>query len=177
MVSKRAPVNGESADFGTFEGRLIAERDRLGLKQVDLCARIRVSKTTQIQYEQGRRRPDVNYLIDLEKLGFDLMYLLTGERSSSALSAEHQNLIDAYQDASPALRDAALAVLLSPLLDVRSAREIPGYARYTLQGEEDARHVRWLNQERQQYGGGALPGELAEPAADDEKKPRTGGAK
>lgn len=177
MVIKRAPVNVEGADFGTFEGRLIAERDRLGLKQVDLCARIRVSKTTQIQYEQGRRRPDVNYLLDLEKLGFDLMYLLTGERSSNALSVEHQNLIDAYQDASPALRDAALAVLLSPLLDVRSAREIPGYARYTLQGEEDARHVRWLSERRTEYGGGSLPGELPEPAAADEKKPRTGGAK
>ena len=116
MVSKRAPVNTESADFGTFEGRLIAERDRLGLKQVDLCARIRVSKTTQIQYEQGRRRPDVSYLVYLEKLGFDLMYLLTGERSSTALSAEHQNLIDAQGNTRQGV--------------IGSARENPALAHY-----------------------------------------------
>lgn len=116
-------------------------------------------------------------MLALDGMGFDVMYLLTGSRSSGALSDELQNLVDAYQDASPALRDAALAVLLSPLLDVRRAREMPGYARYTLQGQEDPRHVRWLNQERQQYGGGALPGELAEPAAEGEKKPRTGGAR
>lgn len=157
MVAKSLHVNGECKDSDTFGGRLVAERDRLGLKQVDVCARTRVSRTSQNKYENNDRRPDADYLKDLDELGFDVMYLLTGERSSGSLSAELQNLIDAYQDASTALRDAALAVLLSPLLDVRSAREIPGYARYTLQGQEDARHVRWLSERRTDYGAIAPP--------------------
>lgn len=175
MVSKTEHVNDQGTDFDTFGGRLVAERDRLGLKQVDVCARTRVSRTTQNKYEGNVSRPDADYLLELDRMGFDVMYLITGERSSGALSDELQNLVDAYQDASPVLRDAALAVLLSPLLDVTRAREIPGYARYTLQGVEDQRHARWVNEQRAEYGKGeCLPGELGEV---EEKAPRRGGAK
>lgn len=149
MVSKTTPVNDESKDLATFGGRLIAERNRLRLKQVDTCLLGGVSKTTQIKYESNERRPDTEYLERLDRHGFDVLYLLTGSRSTESLTPELQNLVDAYQDAPLLLREAAFAVLLSPTLRrVRLSREVPGYARYELKGENDVRYQEWADAHR-----------------------------
>lgn len=141
MVSETTPVNVESGDLDTFGRRLVAERERLRMKQVEVCAIGGVSKTTQIKYEANERSPDAIYLSRLSVRGFDVSYLLTGDRTSDSLDPELQNLIDAYQDAAPALREAAFAVLLSPLLDkVRLSRTVPGYAKHELCGEESPRY-------------------------------------
>lgn len=113
MVRKSAPVNRADKDICTFGGRLWAERDRLGVKQAELCETLKVSKTTQIQYEANKSRPDVDYLVKISVLGFDLMYLLTGERGAGPLPAEHQNLIDAYEAVPEDLKRAVFGVLLS----------------------------------------------------------------
>lgn len=150
MVSETTPVNDEGKDLATFGGRLIAERNRLRFKQVDVCLFGGVSKTTQIKYESNERRPDSDYLERLERKGFDVLYLLTGTRSTESLTPELQNLVDAYQDAPLLLREAAFAVLLSPTLRrVRLSREVPGYARYELKGENDVRYQEWADAYRE----------------------------
>jgi transcriptional regulator with XRE-family HTH domain len=171
MVRKTVPVNRADKDFGTFGGRLWAERDRLGLKQADLCARLGVSKTTQIQYEQNKSRPSVDYLVELDGIGFDLMYLLTGIRGGDAMSAEHQNLIEAYDDASEPLKAAVFGVLMAPYSrDVASARAVPGWYRHELAGENDVRYQQATQPPRVLHDGPVkpLPGEFIQrPEADD----------
>jgi transcriptional regulator with XRE-family HTH domain len=65
----------------TFADRLVAERERLGLSQGDLVAMTTVSRRAQFNYEQGVTLPDVGYLAVLANNGFDIPFLVTGERT------------------------------------------------------------------------------------------------
>lgn len=94
-----------------FHERLVAERRRLGLKQVELRTRVGASKTTQVKYESGETAPDATYLGKLRDLGFDIAYLFTGRRSLAAMTADERDLLAAFNAAPPLLRCAALAVL------------------------------------------------------------------
>lgn len=175
MVSKTIPVNAIDKDLSTFGGRFRAERDRLKLKQADLCAKTGVSKVTQIKYESNERRPDVDYLVALAGLGFDLMYLLTGFRSSDALDPELQNLVEAYSDAPEAVRRAAFGVLLSPYArDVERARAEPGWYRHEVRGEGDLRYTQFRHSPTLQDGP-AFPGRVEPPREDAGPKLRQSG--
>jgi transcriptional regulator with XRE-family HTH domain len=66
----------------TIGERLKEERSRLGLSQTDLGAAGGVGKTTQINYEKGTGTPDAKYLAAVEVLGVDVLYVVTGQRSS-----------------------------------------------------------------------------------------------
>lgn len=141
MVLKKKPVNSESVELNTIGGRIVSERKKLGLSQVDLIVRTRVSKSTQIKYEAGTSYPDAEYLMTLDGIGLDIMYILTGLKTYDAMTDEHQNLIDAYADAPAVLKRAAFAVLLSPYVEeYKRAQDVPGYHRYEIKGEEDARY-------------------------------------
>lgn len=149
MVLKKKPVNRESVEFNTIGGRIVAEREKLGLSQIDLRLKTGVSKSTQIKYEGGSSYPDAEYLVTLDKIGLDVMYILTGLKSYEAMPNEYQNLIDAYTDAPAMLKRAAFAVLLSPYVeDYKKAQDVPGYHRYELKGEEDPRYEEHLSTEK-----------------------------
>lgn len=149
MVLKKKPVNRESVELNTFGGRIVSEREKLGFSQIDLRLKTGVSKSTQIKYEAGTSYPDAEYLMTLDRIGLDVMYILTGLKSYEAMTAEHQNLIDAYADAPESLKRAAFAVLLSPYIDAyKKAQDIPGYHRYELKGEEDAKYEEHLGTEK-----------------------------
>ena len=68
----------------TFGARLKEERGRLGLTQSLFAAHGGVVKFTQINYEKDVASPSVDYLYKLEKVGVDIGYVLTGERTASA---------------------------------------------------------------------------------------------
>lgn len=121
-------------------GRLAFERDSLNFKIVDWALQCGVTKQTQIKYEGGANFPDTRYLVEADRLGADVMYILTGSRTYEAMSDEHQNLLEAYLDAPAELKRAAFAVLLSPYVsDYERARVDPGYYRHEIKGEEDVR--------------------------------------
>lgn len=67
----------------TFGARLKEERARFGLTQEQFGARGGVVKFTQFNYEKDVASPSVDYLYKLEKLGVDIVYVLTGERSKA----------------------------------------------------------------------------------------------
>lgn len=163
MVIKTIPCNAADKDLSTFGGRFRAERERLKLKQTDLCARTGVSKVTQIKYESNERRPDVDYLVVLDRIGFDLMYLLTGYRRADALDPELQNLVEAYSDAPESLKEAVFGVLLSPYSrKVGYARAQPGWFRHEVRGEGDLRYTQFrANEDRRD--GPAFPGRVEPP--------------
>lgn len=60
------------------------ERTRLGLTQALFGAHGGVVKFTQFNYEKDVASPSVDYLYKLEKLGVDIGYLLTGQRTAPA---------------------------------------------------------------------------------------------
>jgi transcriptional regulator with XRE-family HTH domain len=62
--------------------RLCAERQRLRLTQVELAETAHVSKTSQINYESGRRSPDAGYLAAVAAIGVDVLYVVTGRASA-----------------------------------------------------------------------------------------------
>lgn len=70
-----------------------------------------VTEKTQVLYEKGERAPDANYLVRVSKAGVDVLYVLTGERDTSNLTAVEADLIRRYREAPDAVRAAALAAL------------------------------------------------------------------
>lgn len=150
MVRKNTQVNSQSRDLKTIGGRLVAERERLNWKQGDFCVRLAVSKSTQIKYEASANFPDARYLAELDAMGFDVLYILTGARSTEAMSEEHQNLIEAYEAASDDLKRAAFAVLLSPWKKGYLDKPIkePGYFQHQILGEDDVRYERFKSETR-----------------------------
>lgn len=96
--------------------RLRDEREKLAISQEAMGEIGGVKKLAQINYEKGDRSPDANYLAAIAAAGADVLYILTGERTGPApvvLSAEEQTMVAYMREASPALRKAALGVLLS----------------------------------------------------------------
>jgi len=80
--------------------RLREERARLGLNQGDFAAVAKVSKTTQFNYEKGERSPDAAYLEAVATAGVDVLYVLTGQRSSpseASLAADESELLNHYR--------------------------------------------------------------------------------
>lgn len=80
--------------------RLREERARLGLNQGDFAAVAKVSKTTQFNYEKGERSPDAAYLEAVAAAGVDVLYVLTGQRSSpseASLAEDESELLNHYR--------------------------------------------------------------------------------
>lgn len=84
----------------TIGVRLKEERSRLGLNQTDMAATGGVGKTTQINYEKGAGAPDAFYLAAVERLGVDVLYVITGERRPSpadSITALESDLLEHFR--------------------------------------------------------------------------------
>ena len=96
--------------------RLREERVRLGMSQTTFGEVGGVTKKTQMLYEGGERAPDAGYLAAAAESGVDVRYVITGQRDAPAQEVptpEEKLLMQYFRDASPAVRKAALAALLS----------------------------------------------------------------
>lgn len=94
--------------------RLREERDRLGKSQEEFAAIGGVKRGAQANYEKDERSPDAAYLAAVAEHGVDVLYVITGVRTSQAaqpLSAEEMTLLDHYQHADDEGRAAARTVL------------------------------------------------------------------
>lgn len=77
--------------------RLAEERKRKGLNQAAFAAIGGISVKTQVLYEKAERVPDANYLAAIAGAGFDVLYVLTGAPSSTALSVEESAVVAGYR--------------------------------------------------------------------------------
>ncbi|MDR3429701.1 helix-turn-helix domain-containing protein [Silvimonas sp.] len=93
--------------------RLKNERKRLGMNQAEFAALGGVQRTAQSNYEIDGRAPDAIYLAAITQAGVDVLYVLTGVRSNVSFAPDAMQLLASYEAASPAVRAAALAALLS----------------------------------------------------------------
>ena len=79
--------------------RLEAERQRLGLMAVEVYEEptIRIAQTTYKNYETGKRDMPSSLLVKLWNIGFDVMYVLTGQRLEDiALDARSHKDLPSY---------------------------------------------------------------------------------
>lgn len=81
--------------------RILDERQRLGLSLTEFAKRLGVHRNTQARYESGERSPDSNYLDNLQKIGVNIPYVITGRRKSDedALEEEYSELGLAFSQA------------------------------------------------------------------------------
>ena len=70
----------QTANWG-FERRLREERRRLGLTQAELASHSGVSTATQVAYEQGARKPSLDYLVAFQSAQGDVWYVMFGVRA------------------------------------------------------------------------------------------------
>lgn len=74
-------LDGSVEEAGRAIGvRVQEERVRLGLTQAELADRLGVSRTSASAYEAGRHLPRAEVLVEFDKLGADVLYVLTGRK-------------------------------------------------------------------------------------------------
>ena len=79
--------------------RLEAERQRLGLMAVEVYEdkTVKIAQTTYKNYESGKRDIPSSLLIKLWHMGFDVMYVMTGQRLEDiALDVQARGSVPSY---------------------------------------------------------------------------------
>lgn len=96
-----------------FAGRLQEERKRLGLNQDEVADAVSVSRAMYGRYERAIAAPGAEVLALLLGLGFDLIYVMTGQRPAGVapLSAEETVVLEHFRAASKDVRRAVLGAL------------------------------------------------------------------
>nr|WP_272890266.1 XRE family transcriptional regulator [Stutzerimonas stutzeri] len=87
------------------------ERERLGFAQPAFAGLAGTTKKSQIDYEKDLTQPKAGYLAAVSKVGADVQYIVTGVRSSAALSADEEELLARYRAAPLAVKAAAIGAL------------------------------------------------------------------
>lgn len=93
--------------------RLCEERQRLGNKtQTDFAEFAGVKRNAQSAYENGDRFPDADYLAKIALKGADVLYIVTGQRSSPlAFPDDELLLLEHYRKVSPDNKEALLCIM------------------------------------------------------------------
>ncbi|EGT77548.1 helix-turn-helix transcriptional regulator [Haemophilus influenzae] len=79
-----------------FSQMLKNERMRLGLTQDEIARFCGVSKRTYNYYEDGERAASSDFLMAFSKLGADINYLFTGERTKESLEPLERTVLLAF---------------------------------------------------------------------------------
>lgn len=94
--------------------RLKEERRRVGLTQAELAAAGNVIIRTQINYEQGKRVPDAEYLAGIMGAGIDVLYVISGQRTpkgDAPLTDDAARLVKNYNQVDSTGKTAAQQLL------------------------------------------------------------------
>lgn len=92
--------------------RLKEERKRLGLTQEEMAVQLGLTRYAQLNFEKDVNLPGGAYLLAALARGVDVMYVLSGHRAQ--LDPADLRLLSVFKNASPAVRNAALAALGVP---------------------------------------------------------------
>jgi DNA-binding XRE family transcriptional regulator len=102
--------------FFLGHSRLAEEREKLWATQQLAADFFGVTRVTWGQCERGNATPSGEVLAGLAQQGADVMYILTGQRSSPpavTLSEDEKTMLADYREAAGPVRRAARSVLLS----------------------------------------------------------------
>ncbi|MFJ2988355.1 helix-turn-helix domain-containing protein [Collimonas sp. NPDC087041] len=78
-------------------GRLQEERIRLGLTQTEIANQIGIRGGMWGRYERNEAAPGGDVLKAFADVGGDVQYVLTGEKSSSALTDDEKEMLSGYR--------------------------------------------------------------------------------
>ncbi|MBL0229452.1 MAG: helix-turn-helix transcriptional regulator [Moraxellaceae bacterium] len=94
--------------------RLCEERERLGIKnQTEFAAIGGIQLNAQSAYENGLRLPKADYLANIALRGADVLYILTGQRSSPLCFPDDEVLLlNAYKKMQDGDKQALLRLVL-----------------------------------------------------------------
>jgi len=59
---------------------------------------------TQLLYEKGERKPDIDYLVAVACAGVDVLYVITGKRGYIPLPMDEQELLVTYRSSNQATK-------------------------------------------------------------------------
>lgn len=89
--------NAISTAIAELGGRIKEERTRLGYTREDVGVRTSITTRTIISYEQGARKPSVEFLMAFAEIGADPYYILMGKRIAVDVSSSERQLIYNYR--------------------------------------------------------------------------------
>lgn len=74
--------------MGKIGERLKKERERIGLSPVDFGDQCGVGQSAQYRYESGDRYPDGEYFAKAARIGVDILFVITGQKTPLAIRQE-----------------------------------------------------------------------------------------
>lgn len=84
----------------TIGQRLAEERRRLGYNQTEFGELGGIKKGTVINWEKDLTSPTGTFLAEIAKIGADINYIITGQRTEKVLEPRETALIDNYRNSS-----------------------------------------------------------------------------
>lgn len=106
--------------------RLREERERLRLTQPSLADLVGATKQTVFRWETGRAFPNGDVFEVMSRAGFDVLYVITGQRVGPALRPDEAALLDNYrhcpEEKRAAIREVG-AAFAQPLKRGRAAKK------------------------------------------------------
>jgi len=103
-------TNKRSFMTQSIGSRLLAERERLGLSQGQICDHTGVSRKTQFSYEKSVRLPDAGYLSILATQNLDVLYIVTGKRAPRYGTVNEELLRNVFTAVETALSNVTFSV-------------------------------------------------------------------
>lgn len=87
-----------------MKDRIREERERLGFTQAQFAGIGKVTPRSQQNYETTDRKPDADYLAGIAKIGADITYIVTGQRTQNSVNELDSKLLSAFRSASPSVQ-------------------------------------------------------------------------
>lgn len=126
------------------------ERERIGLSQPQFAAVAGTTKQTVFAWETNKTAPDAVQLSAFADAGADVLYIVTGDLNTKALSADEQELITAFRAAPLVVKAAVIGALTAgPAPSQKIKQVVKGSANQVAGGNID----------NQQGGGNEVQGE------------------
>lgn len=97
--------------------RLREVREMMGMSQSEFaaiaekCGVPGTTRQSQAKYEKGLQTPSAAYLAAIATVGADVLYILTGERSDTALTPDERQLLELFRAAPLIGKMAAVGAL------------------------------------------------------------------
>lgn len=91
--------------------RIREERERLGFTQDAFGAIGGVSRRAQSNYESGERSPDLSYLAAIERVGVDVLFVITGKRAEATITGEEELLLRGFRQMDAETKRRTLAMV------------------------------------------------------------------
>ena len=120
-----------------IHARLVEERDRLGLTQVEMAKTGGVAFRTYCDYEAGKSEPRASFLAQAAAAGIDVLYVLTGAHSAARMAPDEEMVLAGYRKLDARGRTGVLALIggMQPVAKHAIENKFAGKVGSVIQGD------------------------------------------